>query len=64
MRRTSEQLTMMAPTDSPTMRHTGAPGIFSGTSAANPNMAAIASLIWSANPSLTGNEVREILIGP
>jgi hypothetical protein len=36
--------------------------IFNGTSAANPNMAGVASLVWSVNPNLTGTQVREILI--
>src|SRR5262249_32268709 len=34
---------------------------FGGTSCANPNMAAMASLVWSANPNLTAAQVRAIL---
>ncbi|MEG4995347.1 SBBP repeat-containing protein, partial [Microcoleus sp. B4-C5] len=64
-------LTLMAPTDSPsTTRNSPDPqskiadGIqaFGGTSAANPNMAGIASLVWSVNSALTGGQVRQILI--
>lgn len=34
---------------------------FDGTSAAAPNVAGVASLVWSANPSLTAAQVRDIL---
>jgi subtilisin family serine protease len=34
---------------------------FNETSAANPNLAGIASLVWSVNPTLTGGQVRQIL---
>ena len=55
-------LTMMAATDSPAVNKLGNVGTFTGTSAANPNMAAIASLVWSALPNATGGEIRQILI--
>ena len=55
-------LTMMAATDSPAVNKLGNVGTFTGTSAANPNMAAIASLVWSALPTATGGEIRQILI--
>jgi subtilisin family serine protease len=51
----------MAATDSPAMSKVGQL-TFNGTSAANPNMAGIASLVWSVNSSLTGGQVRQILI--
>lgn len=35
--------------------------IFNGTSAATPNVAGVASLVWSANPFLTANQVQWIL---
>jgi hypothetical protein len=54
-------LTLMAATDSPAMSKVGQL-TFNGTSAANPNMAGIASLVWSVNSSLTGGQVRQILI--
>jgi serine protease len=53
-------LTMVAPTDSPAVDFLGST-IFGGTSCANPNMAAMASLVWSANPLLSGPQVRQIL---
>jgi serine protease len=34
---------------------------FNGTSAAAPNVAGVASLVWSANPTLTAGQVRQIL---
>ena len=55
-------LTLVAATDSPAMDKFGNMRIFGGTSAANPNMAGIASLVWSVNSRLTGGEVRQILI--
>ena len=55
-------LTLVAPTDSPAMNKLGNMQSFSGTSAANPNMAGIASLVWSVNSALTGGQVRQILI--
>jgi len=51
----------MAPTDSPATDSQGQVGIFTGTSAATPNMAGIASLVWSADPELTAPDVRNIL---
>jgi subtilisin family serine protease len=55
-------LTLVAPTDSPAVEKRGLVFDFGGTSCANPNMAAIASLVWSVNPALTGGELRQILI--
>jgi serine protease len=52
---------LMAATDSPAMTKSGDMTIFGGTSAANPNMAGIASLVWSVNPTLEANQVRQIL---
>ncbi|KYC37930.1 hypothetical protein WA1_05395 [Scytonema hofmannii PCC 7110] len=34
---------------------------FSGTSAATPNITGVASLVWSANPNLSGTQVKQIL---
>ena len=34
---------------------------FNGTSAAAPNVTGVASLVWSANPTLTATQVRQIL---
>lgn len=59
-------LTIVAPTDSPATSllsdtETGEMTSFGGTSCANPNMAGIASLVWSANPNLTAAQVRSIV---
>lgn len=54
-------LTLMAATDSPAMDKLGIVRIFEGTSSANPNLAGIASLVWSVNPGLKAGEVRQIL---
>lgn len=54
-------LTLVAASDSPAMDKYGNMNIFTGTSAANPNVAGIASLVWSVNPSLTGEQIRQIL---
>jgi DNA-binding beta-propeller fold protein YncE len=58
-------LTLVAPTDSPATQTAG-PGTvnptFGGTSAANPNLAAIASLVWSIDTSMTGVQLRQLLI--
>ena len=54
-------LTLVAATDSPAMDKLGNMTIFGGTSAANPNLAGIASLVWSVNSALTGGQVRQIL---
>jgi hypothetical protein len=55
-------LTLVAATDSPAMDKFGNMNFFTGTSAANPNVAGIASLVWSVNPTLTGVELRQILM--
>ncbi|MBE9067166.1 S8 family serine peptidase [Leptolyngbya cf. ectocarpi LEGE 11479] len=54
-------LTLMAATDSPAIDRFGRMRYFGGTSAANPNMAGIASLVWSVNSALSGGEIRQIL---
>lgn len=54
-------LTLVAPTLVPSVNNIGDETSFSGTSAANPNLAAIAALVWGANLSLTGTQVRDIL---
>lgn len=54
-------LTLMAPTTVPVINRYGMQEYFTGTSAANPNLAAIASLVWGANLNLTGAQVRDIL---
>ena len=51
----------MAATNVPSINKYGDRVSFGGTSAANPNLAAIASLVWSVNPNLTAIEVRQIL---
>jgi hypothetical protein len=56
-------LTLVAPTDSPATDSDGKVNTFIGTSAANPNLAGIASLVWSVDPDLTGGAVRDILTG-
>ncbi|PIG92759.1 S8 family serine peptidase [Gloeocapsopsis sp. IPPAS B-1203] len=55
-------LTLMAATDSPAMDKLGNMRFFGGTSGANPNVAGIASLVWSVNSTLSGGQVRQILI--
>ncbi|MGA2035683.1 MAG: MBG domain-containing protein, partial [Thermoguttaceae bacterium] len=67
---------MMAPTDAPAVAQRSADSFtvvnpafsdkspypyFNGTSAANPDMAAMASLVWSADPNLTAAQVTTIL---
>jgi serine protease len=56
-----QNLTIMAPTVVPAVNRYGEESYFAGTSAANPQLAAVASLVWGANLNLTGIEVREIL---
>lgn len=67
------ELTLMGATDSPAAdlfsdiqepwSNVFTPGVrnYTGTSAANPNIAGIASLVWSVNNRLTGSQIREIL---
>ncbi|MGF1458422.1 MAG: CARDB domain-containing protein [Leptolyngbyaceae cyanobacterium] len=55
-------LTMVAATDSPAMDKLNSFSYFGGTSAANPNLAGIASLVWSVNDNLDGGDVRQIMI--
>ena len=57
-----KNLTLMAATNVPAINKYGDQVSFGGTSAANPNLAAIASLVWSVNPNLTAIEVRQLLI--
>ncbi len=54
-------LTLVAPTLVPSLNSKGDENYFTGTSAANPNLAAIAALVWGVNLSLTGSQVRDIL---
>jgi serine protease len=54
-------LTLVAATDSPAMDNKGNMAIFGGTSAANPNLAGITSLVWSVNSALNAAQVRQIL---
>lgn len=55
-------LTLMAATNSPAIDKNGDMRYFGGTSCANPNMAAIASLVWSVNPYFSGGQVRQLLV--
>lgn len=55
-------LTLMAATDVHSVDKFGNTANFNGTSAANPNMAGIASLVWSVNADLDGGDVRQTLI--
>jgi serine protease len=57
-----KNLTLVAATNVPAVDKEGDRVTFGGTSAANPNLAAIASLVWSMNLNLTAVEVRQILI--
>ncbi len=54
-------LTLMAATNSPSINAFGAQQSFGGTSCANPNMAGIASLVWSVNSYLSGAQLRQIM---
>src|SRR5262249_47249396 len=56
------QLTLLAPSFSPAMDKFGYQPSFDGTSCANPNLAGVASLVWSANSALKGGEVKQILM--
>lgn len=54
-------LTLMGTTDTRAINADGVVRSFSGTSAANPNVAAVAALVWSENSNLTGSQLRDIL---
>lgn len=63
-------LTLMGPTDFTTLlgNQTNFSAnfgneLFSGTSAAAPSVAGVASLVWSANSNLTATQVKDILAG-
>jgi serine protease len=55
-------LTLMAATDSPAIDAFGIERNFNGTSCANPNMAGIASLVWSVNSYLNGDQLRQLMM--
>ena len=55
-------LTLVAPTNSRSVGVNGSVSTFGGTSAANPNLAGVAALVWSENTSIDGGELREILV--
>jgi hypothetical protein len=55
-------LTLMAPTDSPAANTDGTIDSFGGTSCANPNMAGVASLVWSVLPNYEAAQIRQILV--
>ena len=57
-----DDLTLVAPTDTNVIDGNGNVGNFNGTSAANPNLAGVAALVWSENTSIDGGELREILV--
>ena len=55
-------LTLVAPTNSRALADAdGTVLTFGGTSAANPNLAGVAALVWSEFSDLSGGELREIL---
>lgn len=63
-----EGLTLVGPTEFTTLLGdqtdfgaTFGDTLFSGTSAAAPSVAGVASLVWSANPNLTADQVKNIL---
>jgi serine protease len=64
-----EGLTLMGPSEVPTTTATRnssgtfdfSYGQFTGTSASTPNVSGVASLVWSANTSLTATQIRAIL---
>ncbi|MEW6524942.1 MAG: S8 family peptidase [Bacillota bacterium] len=59
---TGPALELMAPGESiPSTRRGGGTTVFSGTSMACPHVSGAATVVWSANPGLTGREVRAIL---
>ncbi len=55
-------LTLVAPTLNPATNTNGTINLFGGTSAANPHMAGVASLVWSVNTVLKAGDLRQILI--
>ena len=55
-------LTLVAPTDRWALNVDGTLRWMNGTSAANPNLAGVAALVWSENTNINGGELREILI--
>ncbi len=54
-------LTLVAPTDSPSINGDGDITDYGGTSCANPNVAGVAALVWSENTCLSGSDVRDLL---
>jgi serine protease len=65
-----ESLTLMAPSEFPaTSAHRNSSGTFdfdynskfNGTSASTANVTGVASLVWSANPTLSATQIRDIL---
>ena len=54
-------LTLVAPTDSPSINGDGDITDYGGTSCANPNVAGVAALAWSENTCLSGSDVRDLL---
>ena len=56
-----DNLTLVAPTDVFSVNGEGIKQTFGGTSAANPNLAGVAALVWSENFDLSGTNVRDII---